>query len=278
MFPQRCAPSNFPGVHAAPGTLPALRYHRAVRVPRLHLDRPLHSGAELDLDEGAARHARSVLRLRPGAAVVVFDGRGNAFAAELLDADRHRARVHLGEALHDDPEPPLAVTLALGVSRGERMDLAVQKAVELGAARIAPVLTERTVVRLAGERAARRRVHWLGVATSACEQCGRNRVPEVLAPQPLAQWLEQAAGGPADALRLLPDPRADAGLAALRDAAPASVTLLIGPEGGLSEAEHALAARHGFRGVRLGPRILRTETAVIAALAAVMTLWGDLGA
>jgi len=248
-----------------------------VRIPRLHLDRPLAAGAELALDEGAARHAHAVLRLRPGAAVVVFDGRGHAFHAELLSTGRRGARVRLGDALHDDPESPLRVTLALGVSRGERMDLAVQKAVELGAACIAPLLTERTVVRLAGDRAERRQAHWAGIAASACEQCGRNRVPEVLAAQPLAQWLELAGAGDAPGLRLLPDPRATVGLATLPPPRPLALTLLIGPEGGLSEAEHSLAGRHGFTGVRLGPRVLRTETAVIAALAAVMTLWGDLG-
>jgi 16S rRNA (uracil1498-N3)-methyltransferase len=248
-----------------------------MRVPRLHLDRPLAAGTDVALDEPARHHVHAVLRLRPGAAVVVFDGLGTAFGGTLLATDRQGARVRLVERLSDDRESPIRVTLGLGVSRGERMDFAVQKAVELGAARIVPLLTGRTVVRLDGERAQRRHAHWRRIAVGACEQCGRNRVPEVLAAQTLAGWLETL--GPADAshLRLLPDPRADRGLATLDDVAPDAVTVLVGPEGGIDEAERALAHRHGFRGVRLGPRILRTETAVVAVLAAVMTLWGDLG-
>lgn len=232
-------------------------------------------GAELELGESATRHVRSVLRLRPGAPVVVFDGCGTSREAELLAASRTGVRVRLGALLEGNVEAPLAVTLALGISRGERMDLAVQKATELGASAIVPLVTERSVVRLDGERAQRRRAHWHGVALSACEQCGRDRVPEIAPVQTLAHWLERRMPGD---LALLPEPRAPHGLGAVQ-APPrdGSVTLLVGPEGGISETECSLAARHGFTAVRLGPRVLRTETAVIAALAAVMTLWGDLG-
>jgi 16S rRNA (uracil1498-N3)-methyltransferase len=241
-----------------------------MRTPRLYLDQPLRAGAELDLGAAAARHARSVLRLRPGAAVVVFDGRGHAHQAELVALARERATVRLGAALGGDPEPPLEVILALGISRGERMDLAVQKAVELGVG-----ATEHGVVRLDDARAARRVVHWQGVASSACEQCGRNRVPGIAPVQTLSSWLE---AGLAPGLKLMPDPRAESGLSALTAQPPPSgVTLFIGPEGGISDGERAVARRHGFQPLRLGPRILRTETAVIAAMAAVMTLWGDLG-
>jgi len=245
-----------------------------MRVPRLHVDEPVTAGAELRLPEGAARHLRAVLRLRPGAALVVFDGRGASYQAQLLAAARGEVRVRVGEPLAEDVEAPLAVTLALGISRGERMDLAIQKAVELGVAAIQPLLTERSVVRLDGARAARRRAHWQGVAVSACEQCGRNRVPPLAPIAPLGDWLAAPAG---PGLRLMPDPRARTGLDALPGAGNAPLTLLVGPEGGLAPAERGLAAERGFTAVRLGPRVLRTETAVIAALAAVMTLWGDLG-
>ena len=250
-----------------------------MRIPRLLADQPLDEGADIRLPEPAARHARAVLRLKPDSQVVVFDGRGRAHDARVLRATKNGTWVRVGERLLvDDVEPPLRVTLALGISRGERMDLAVQKAVELGVADIQPLLTERSVVRLDAERAARRLEHWQGVAIGACEQCGRNRVPEVAPVSRLDEWLVGIQGG---TLRLMPDPRAARGLNALdttlspEDAR--SIVLLIGPEGGLGEAERALARHHGFTGVRLGPRVLRTETAVIAALTAVMVLWGDLG-
>ncbi len=244
-----------------------------MRVPRVHVDQLPAAGAELALGESAARHVRSVLRLKAGAPLVVFDGRGTACEAELLHATRAGVRVKVGRALEAAVEAPLEVVLALGVSRGERMDLAVQKAVELGTTGIVPLLTERAVVRLDEDRARRRHAHWQAIAVAACEQCGRNRLPDVAPPQTLDAWL---TGLDRAGLRLMPDPGAATGLAGM-DAPAAGVTLLIGPEGGLAEAERALAARHGFRPVRLGPRVLRTETAVIAALAAVMTLWGDLG-
>jgi 16S rRNA (uracil1498-N3)-methyltransferase len=243
-----------------------------MRTPRLYVEDLPGDGTELDLGQGAARHVHAVLRLRPGAALVLFDGRGASREACLLHATRASVRVRVGAQLGADVEAPIAVTLALGISRGERMDLALQKATELGVRTIVPLLSERSVVRLDGERATRREAHWRGVVLSACEQCGRNRMPEVMPVQPLARWLEDA---PRDGLALMPHPGAALGLRAVA-AAGDRVTLLIGPEGGLADAERALAAQRGFTAVRLGPRILRTETAVIAALAAVMTLWGDL--
>jgi len=245
-----------------------------MRIPRLHVDQSLREADEICLPESAARHARSVLRLKPGAHMVVFDGRGAAHEGRLLRASKDGVWVSVGEALDGGVEPDLTVTLALGISRGERMDLAVQKAVELGVARIQPLLTERRVVRLDDERAARRVAHWQGIAAGACEQCGRNQVPAVATVTRLESWL---AAGSDDGLKLMPDPRAEIGLGGVAQPGGRPVVLLVGPEGGLSEAERALAGRHGFTGVRLGPRVLRTETAVIAALSAVMVLWGDLG-
>jgi 16S rRNA (uracil1498-N3)-methyltransferase len=244
-----------------------------MRIPRLHVEQPLGEGVEIRLPEAAARHARAVLRLKPGAEVVVFDGRGAAHEGRVLRASKDGTWVVVGEALGGSVEPDLTVTLALGVSRGERMDLAVQKAVELGVARIQPLATERSVVRLDEDRAARRRSHWEGVAAGACEQCGRNQVPLVAPVTSLQTWLETGEDG----LKLMPDPHAETGLGGIPGPTHGRVILLIGPEGGLSEPERALAIRHGFVGVRLGPRVLRTETAVIAALSAVMVLWGDLG-
>jgi 16S rRNA (uracil1498-N3)-methyltransferase len=245
-----------------------------MRIPRLHVPQPLFEGATLDLRESATRHVRTVLRLKSGADLVVFDGEGNAHDGTLQSMNRDAVRVSVGMAQAIDVESPLAVTLALGISRGERMDLAIQKSVELGVAAIVPLVTERSVVRLDAQRAARRREHWQEVAVSACEQCGRNRVPPVSPVTPIDQWL---AAGEFNGLKLLPDPRAEAGLNSVPGAGTSGVTLLIGPEGGISDAERTLALGHGFMGVRLGPRVLRTETAVIAALACVMNLWGDLG-
>ena len=240
-----------------------------MKIPRIHVPAPLAEGAELALPEAAARHLLRVLRLRPGARLRVFDGAGREHEAELLAA----ARVRLGAPVRPLPESPLAVTLIQGVCRGERMDLVVQKAVELGAARILPVLTARSVPRLDGARARRRQAHWQAVAAAAAEQCGRAVVPEVTPPRPLAAVLADPA---LPAARCLLDPAAAEGPRALAPPG-AAAALLVGPEGGLTDGERAAAAAHGFRGLRLGPRILRTETAGLAALAALQVLHGDLG-
>jgi len=245
-----------------------------MRVPRLHVPMPLAEGTEVDLHEATARHVRTVLRLKPGADLIVFDGRGNAHEATLARITRNGVRVEIGLPRSGDVEAPVPVTLALGISRGERMDLAVQKSVELGVSAIVPLVTERSVVRLDMDRAARRRDHWQEVAAGACEQCGRNHVPMVAPVTSLDRWI---AAHPAGSLRLLPDPGATVGLRDVPAPGGGGVTLLIGPEGGLGDGERNLATELGFTGVRLGPRVLRTETAVIAALASVMTLWGDLG-
>jgi len=186
------------------------------------------------LGEVAARHVQSVLRLKPGAALVVFDGHGNARQARLVRTTRHRISVLLGATVAGDLESPLQVTLALGVSRGERMDLAVQKSVELGVTRIVPLLTEHTVVKLHGDRAERRLAHWRGVIISACEQCGRNRLPAIAPVQRLGDWLDKLRD---DDQRLMPDPRALQGLRQVDRTHERPVTLLIGPEGGISETE-----------------------------------------
>ena len=242
-----------------------------MRIPRLYLPVPLTVGATVALDDNAFNHAVRVLRLKPGAALMLFNGAGGAFTATLTDIGKRDAWARVAEVLPGEVESPLRVVLAQGISRGEKMDYTLQKAVELGVAAIQPLFAERGGVDLAGERWARRVQHWRGIVIGACEQCGRNRLPELREPLPLAEWLKQ----PADpGLWLLLDPLAERGLRGLEPPVE-TVMLLIGPEGGLSPAEIAQASTAGFIGVRLGPRVLRTETAGVAALAAVQTLWGD---
>lgn len=244
-----------------------------MRVPRLHLAQPLAPGAEVTLDAGTARHVTRVLRLRAGAELTLFNGDGHEYRARLVADDARSARAQvLADTGAPPTESPLHITLAQGIARGERMDYIVQKAVELGVRDIVPLLTERSVVRLQGARARSRRAHWQRVAIGACEQCGRVCVPEIAPPQTPASWLEATPPG----TRWLLDPLAPAGCAP-GDAAPEHVLLLIGPEGGLSRAEREQAHAAGFRPVRLGPRVLRTETATVAALTALQLMWGDLG-
>ena len=242
---------------------------------RLHIPQALSAGLVLDLPEGAARHVQ-VLRLQPGDALLLFDGRGGQWTAEVLAMGRRQvsARVLAHQPL--DCELPRAVTLALGMPANERMDTLVEKATELGAARIVPLLCERSVLRLAGERAERKAAHWQAIAVAACEQSGRNRVPEVAVPLALKDWLAQDAAASASALRGVLS--LDAGAQALGQwlaaaaPAPQPLTLLSGPEGGLSPAELALAAARGFRPISLGARVLRADTAPLAALAGLCAL------
>ncbi|NMQ18242.1 16S rRNA (uracil(1498)-N(3))-methyltransferase [Candidatus Competibacter phosphatis] len=242
-----------------------------MRVPRFYLPMSLVTSATVPLNEHAFNHAVRVLRLKPGAPLVLFDGEGEAFAATLGEVGKREAWARVAEALPEEAEPPLRIVLAQGVSRGEKMDHTVQKAVELGVAAIQPLFAERGGVGLSGERLSRKIQHWRGIVIGACEQCGRNRLPELREPLALAAWLTSPmAPGP----YLLLDPLAEQGLRDL-DPPTGAITLLIGPEGGLSPAEIAQARTAGFSGVRLGPRVLRTETAGVAALAAVQALWGD---
>lgn len=243
-----------------------------MRTPRIFVDGALHPGLDVVLDERASRHLRTVLRRVSGQEVEVFDGRGTACRGALVSAGR-TLRVELTHLCDDDRESPLAVHLALGISKGERMDLAIQKAVELGVASIQPLTTERTVVRLDATRAARRLEHWRGIVRSASEQCGRNHLAGVHEVRRLADWLQ----GSGEGLALMPTPGASQGVADLPPPGDARVRLLVGPEGGLSEVEREAALAAGFLPLRLGPRVLRTETAAMTAVAAVMTVWGDLG-
>jgi 16S rRNA (uracil1498-N3)-methyltransferase len=240
---------------------------------RIHVDLPLAPGAEVTLPPAAAGHVVRVLRMASGDAVTLFNGDGNDYAATLLVADRRAAvaRVHAVEAV--DNESPLPLTLAQGLARGDKMDLVVQKATELGVARIVPLLSERGGVRLDDARGDKRLQHWQTVAAGACEQCGRARLPCIEPPQPLAAWLQTLSDDGRLRLALLPD--AAQGLRQLA-IPPAGAVLAVGPEGGFGDRDVAALRAANFTALRLGPRILRTETAGLAALAALQTLYGDL--
>ena len=243
-----------------------------MRLTRVYVDAALESGADITLPGGAAAHLMRVLRLRPGAAVTLFNGQGGEYLASIARIKRTEVTVSVGEHQPIERESPFPLTLAQGVSRGERMDLVVQKATELGVSRLVPVLTERSIVRLDEEQSGRKSSHWRAIAIAACEQCGRNRLPQVALPARLAEFLAAPAEG---TLRLLLSPSA---LRRIEDVPrPGSgATVLIGPEGGLSEAEQADAQAAGFMAVNLGPRVLRTETAAIAALTLLQREFGDL--
>jgi 16S rRNA (uracil1498-N3)-methyltransferase len=243
------------------------------RLTRLYFPGELAPGRECALPRQQARHATRVLRLKAGAVVTLFNGDGVEYHALVARVAGEAVTVRVGEARAGARESPLEIVLGQALSGGERMDYTVQKAVELGIAAIHPLAAARSVVRLAGERAEKRVAHWQAVAVAACEQCGRNRVPPVAPVAELAVWLARPAGGER-ALRLLLSPAGQAGLRELPRPAGA-IVLLAGPEGGFTAGEEAAARNCGFTAVRLGPRVLRTETAAVAALAALQALWGD---
>lgn len=240
--------------------------------PRVYLQAPLASGQSLTLPEAAFRHLVQVLRLRSGEAVTVFDGRGGEYDATLAAVERRSATLQMGDFHDVERESPLQLTLVQGLSKGDRMDYTLQKAAELGVSAVVPVITERCNVSLDREREARKFEHWRGVLISACEQSGRTRVPTLHPLQRYVDWLDSQTAGP----RYLLDPMAARSLA--RTPVPdAPLSLVIGPEGGLSAAEIHAGTRAGCIGVRLGPRVLRTETAGVAALSILQALKGDLG-
>jgi 16S rRNA (uracil1498-N3)-methyltransferase len=242
-----------------------------MRLNRIYCDTPLATGAEVALPAAGAYHAARVLRLREGAPLGVFDGAGE-YRAEISRIEGDQVFVRVGEQRAATAESPLRITLVQGVSRSERMDWTLQKATELGVAAIAPVLTARSVVRLDEKQAQRKQNHWRGIIVSACEQCGRTSIPTIASPTPLRSYLASARK---EGLRLVLSPSAPGSLAGLASM-PARVELLIGPEGGLDDDELISANRAGFMPVRLGPRVLRTETAAVVALSVLQALWGDL--
>ena len=238
-----------------------------MRLSRFFIDAPLSLGQH-ELPEAQAHYIGRVLRHAAGDAVQLFDGSGQEYLGELIDVGKKAVRVELREQLAGQAESPLRIHLGQGLSRGERMDWAIQKATELGVSEITPIVSERCEVRLKDERADKRLAHWRQVAISACEQCGRSVLPVIHAPITLAEW----QGHVQAELKLVLHPVA----APLEShARPHNLAFLIGPEGGLSEAEVAQAKAAGFHAARLGPRVLRTETAPVVALAVAQQLWGD---
>jgi 16S rRNA (uracil1498-N3)-methyltransferase len=238
-------------------------------MPRFYCPAALASGARLELPPGAARHVQ-VLRLQPGAALTLFNGAGGEFVATITRMGRSDVEVEIGAHTAVEREPAREVHLAIGMPANERMDWLVEKATELGVASLQPLLAKRSVLRLKGERADKKRAHWQGIAVAACEQCGRNRVPEVREVLGLSEWLS----APPNGTRLLLSLQAGSPPLAQVTAAlpPGAATFLSGPEGGLSAAEEAAALAQGYTPVTLGPRTLRAETAPLAALAALTLL------
>jgi 16S rRNA (uracil1498-N3)-methyltransferase len=238
---------------------------------RVHVDEPLATGRPCVVGGSAANHIMRVLRLRDGDLLTLFDGLGGEYAARIAALGKDSVQVDVQEHRAIERESALHLTLIQGISRGERMDWVVQKATELGVSRIVPLLTERSVVRLDERQSERKLQHWRAITISACEQCGRNRVPTLDAPVALYEMLR--AVDP-ESVRILLSP---AGALRARDLArPSKIAMLIGPEGGLSDNEEEAAVKAGFERVQLGPRILRTETAAIAALTALQHDFGDL--
>jgi 16S rRNA (uracil1498-N3)-methyltransferase len=239
--------------------------------PRIHCDVRLGPGAQFPLPDDAANHVGKALRLRPGDSLVVFDGRGGEYEAVIQRIDRGRVEVKTGAFRDTERESPVAVGLVQGLPEADKMDWILQKSAELGVAWVQPLVCERSVVRLSGDRAARREAHWQRVMVAACEQCGRNRVPVVRPTLAFRDWAALPAG---DAARWMLSLVAGESLAG-RPVPAGPVELLVGPEGGLSEREADIAAHVGFTALTLGPRVLRAETAPLAALAAMQALWGD---
>ena len=243
-----------------------------MRLNRIFCEGPLQNGATIPLSAAGANHVARVLRMREGAPLVVFDGSGSDYQAEIVAVQGDKVMVHLRQQSAGAAESPIDITLVQGVSRSERMDWALQKATELGVASIAPVLTARSVVRLDEKQAAKKQAHWHGIVIGACEQCGRSRVPTVATPTTLRDYFANVRN---EGMRLVLDPAAPGSLTGIASVS-SKVELLIGPEGGLDDDEVSAAQKAGFTLVCLGPRVLRTETAAVVALSVLQARWGDL--
>jgi 16S rRNA (uracil1498-N3)-methyltransferase len=239
-----------------------------MRLSRFFISTPLSLGSH-ELPEAQAHYIARVLRHAVGDSVQLFDGSGPEYLGQLIEVGKKTVKVELTEQLPGQPESPLQVYLGQGLSRGERMDWAIQKATELGVTQITPILSARCEVRLKDERADKLLTRWQQVASSACEQCGRSTLPIIHPPMLLADWLQQVQAD----LKLVLHPVAEP---MQSHAKPASLAFLIGPEGGLNDAEVAQAVSHSFHAARLGPRVLRTETAPVVALTVAQHLWGDM--
>lgn len=242
-----------------------------MRISRLYVPVSLAEGRQILLDEDSAHYVRTVLRLKKDLQIILFNGSGGDYLCTLAEVSRKQVRVDVQQWLDRNVESLLTVTLGLGISRGDRMDLSVQKAVELGVNAMTPLVTERCVVQFKGDKKQQRLQHWQKIVQHAAEQSGRTLLPVLTEIEPLSNWLDRQ-----DGLKVFLDPYAEASLADLKPEGM-KVTLLSGPEGGFSDQEREQAKAAGFTPVRLGGRILRTETASLAALSAVQMLWGDFG-
>ncbi len=243
-----------------------------MRIPRIFTAQKLQINAAIELEPGPSQHLSRVLRMKPDDSIILFDGTGGQYPAIIRELSKKSVTATTADFEPVERESNLSLHLGIAISRGERMDWVVQKATELGVSGITPLRTERTEVRISGERAEKKLRHWQQIATSACEQCGRNRLPHIQPVQDLAQWI---SGVQADT-RLVLHHRA--GTAQTGAAAPSSIALLVGPEGGLSPAEITSAEQAGFSSLQQGPRVLRTETAPLAAIAILQARWGDMAA
>lgn len=242
-----------------------------MRVPRFYEAQPLAGLTELTLSDSSFQHAGKALRLREGDRLCLFNGDGQEYDAQIISADKRSMQVSITGTRTAATESRLNIEIGQALSRGERMDYAVQKTTEMGCHTLTPLFTERCEVKLTAERQDKRQRHWQQIAISACEQSLRNRLPEIATPQPLQTWLETCQAE----VKLVLHHHSATPLTNIQP--PTSVALLIGPEGGLTEAEVALAMAQGFQPLALGPRVMRTETAPVAACAVLQYLWGDLG-
>lgn len=243
-----------------------------MRIPRIYIDTALDKQTTIELDERAFQHVVKVLRLREGDEISLFNGSGGEHSANLLEVSKKHASAQITGFIDRSSESLLAIHLALGISKGERMDFAIQKAVELGVSEITPLYTERCVVNLDAKREAKRLEHWQGVIISACEQSGRNTIPVLHNPVDIRKNFSAL---PDSELKLTLSPYAEQTLTSIHRP-DENVLILIGPEGGLSEQEVEMAIQHNFTAMRMGPRILRTETAALTAISIIQVLWGDL--
>ncbi|QOY95530.1 16S rRNA (uracil(1498)-N(3))-methyltransferase [Massilia sp. UMI-21] len=244
-------------------------------MPRFYCPQPLTEGAVIDLPEAVAHHLH-VVRLQPGAALTLFNGAGGQVQATLLEVGKRRASARVDTHQAIEVELPYALTLAQGLPEGTKMDWIIEKAVELGVAAVQPLAAQRSVVRLSGERAEKRQAHWQGVIEAASEQCGRNRLARLDPLLDFGRWL--AAPSPSSSLRILLSPRAELSLAEwAKQNGPQPLTLMVGPEGGFSHEEEDAALAAGALALSVGPRVLRTETAALAALAMLGGLWDGMG-
>lgn len=241
-----------------------------MRLTRIHTPQPLRSNSDIVLEPQASRHLSRALRLNIGDELIVFNTENGSFAATITGIDKKAVTVRIGQGIDDRTESPLNIHLGIALSRGDRFDWVVQKATELGVQTLSPLVTERTGVKLTGERAQKKQQHWQQIAISACEQCGRHQVPELRPITKLQDWLDNTAAQRKFVLHHRATPNAS------MEETVTSVALLIGPEGGLSETEIDAAENAAFIALQLGPRVLRTETAPLAALTLLQSRWGDL--